>query len=678
MSSSLSTALSLSLGIRDDSRVRLQPAKSLKNGGKKTQKLPKSQMIEATPQNISFAEFELDRSRRRLLRDKEPVVLNSKTFALLEFLLERSGEVVSKDEILEAVWPGQFVEEANLSVQISALRKALGERKNEPRFLVTVPGVGYKFVADVRTEADELIIERRTLERIHIDDRIDADGNRLKLIGGAKSQKWKYVAAVAVLALIALGVAGYRYSRPASASQIRSIAVLPFKPLTPDNRNESLEMGMADTLITKLSNLSEVTVRPITAVRRYAGVEQDAVAAGREQQVDAVLDGQIQRSQDKVRVTVRLVRVNDGTLVWTEQFDEKFSDIFDVQNSISQRVTNTLALKLTGEQQKQITKRYTENPEAYELYALGQFHYGKRTRDGLAKSIEYFGDAIAKDPNYALAHAGLASAYSTMGWQDYLPPHEAYSKAKEAIGKALALDDSMGHAHAVLGNIKRGYDWDLPGAEAAYRRAIELDPNNPSAYHWYGITVAFAGRHDESIPQLRRARELDPLSLIINKSLGDVHYFARRYDDAIEQYKRVIELDPNSPLGYRETGTCYYHKGDYEKAMESWAKAASVSGMKPEEIDHLRNAYKTGGMPAFFRMSAKMIEQAKTPYVSSYDIALRYSGAGDKDLALDWLERAYEEHSSGMVAIDADVLFDAIRNEPRFLELRRKVGLRTL
>ena len=277
-----------------------------------------------------------------------------------------------------------------------------------------------------------------------------------------------------------------------------------------------------------------------------------------------------------------------------------------------------------------------------------------------------------------MAHAGLGAAYGTMGWSDYLPPHEAYAKARDAAGKALALDDSLALAHAVLGNIKRGYDWDLAGAEAEYLRALELDPNNPATHQWYGLTLAAVGRHDESIEHFRRARELDPLSLIINKGLGDMFAFARRFDEAIQQYNHVIELDPNSPLGYRELGTCYYYKGMHDKALESWLKAATILGLSPDEIERMKAVYKTFGMPGFFHESAKRIERTRTPYVSSYDIALRYSAAGDKELALDWLERAYNEHSSGMVAIDADLLFDNIRQEPRFLELRRRVGLRPI
>ena len=627
--------------------------------------------------NISFAEFELDVEMRRLRRDGESVALNAKTFDLLTFLAENNGRIVSKDEILDAVWTGQFVEEANLSVQISALRKALGERKDAPRFLITVPGKGYKFVADIRRNGGELVIESHRIERTIITDQSEeVQAEDLKLVSAARP-KYRAIGLglAAVALLLVLGFTFYRYLAPASKPPVRSIAVLPFKPLVPDSRNESLELGMADTLIAKLSNLREVTVRPITAVRKYSGLEQDAVAAGRDQQVDAVLDGQIQHSGDKIRMTARLVRVDDGTTIWSSQFDEKMSDIFRLQDSISSRVADELKLKLTGEQKSLLAKRHTDNTEAYELYLLGRFHLAKRTRESVARSIEYFEQAIQKDPNYALAYTALGAAYSVSGWNDHLPPHDSYPKAKAAIAKAIQIDNSIAEAHAVFGNIKRGYDWDPNGAENDYKRAIELEPNFATAYHWYGITMAFAGRHDESIALLERARQLDPLSLIINKSLGDMYTFARRFDEAIAQYKRVLELDPNFSNAHREIGTCYIYKGLEHEGLEEWLKAASLSGFSQSEIETLRAAYMRSGLKAFYRGVAEKVKHRDSPYLSSYDVSGLYSAAGDKEEALDWLERAYREHSSGMVAIDADLWFDNIRAEPRFIELRRLVGL---
>jgi TolB-like protein/predicted Zn-dependent protease len=350
--------------------------------------------------------------------------------------------------------------------------------------------------------------------------------------------------------------------------------------LTAENRNESLEMGMADSLIAKLSNFREINVRPINAVRKYADPEQDAVAAGREQQVDAVLDGQIQQSGEKIRMTVRLVRVADGKPVWTKQFDEQWTDIFAVQDSISERVAGILALKLSGEEKQQLTKRFTENPEAYQLYLLGRYHFNKRTKEPVGKSIEYFKQAIAKDPNYAAAFAALADAYSTSGWFDFLPPDEAYGKAREALAQAMERDAELAAAHAVLGDIKRGYDWDLAGAESAYRRALELDPKNPMTYHSYGISLGLMGRQAESIAALEQARELDPLSVTINKTYGDLLLFARRYDEAIAQYRKVLEFEEENPYVHISLGLCYLQKNLTAEALAEFTAAARLGGLR--------------------------------------------------------------------------------------------------
>lgn len=636
-------------------------------------------MNEVSQNIISFAEFELDAARRIVRRNGETLPLNQKTFDLLVFLLKNNGRTLTKEEILEAVWSGQFVEEANLSVQISVLRKALGENKDAPRFLVTIPGKGYQFTADVREEADEIVVERHKIERLVIDEEIeDAGENETKRLPAASVRKkpFLFVSAVAALLLLIIaGVAAYKYFGNSPPRNIKSIAVLPFKPLVAENRNESLEMGMADTLIAKLGNLNEISVRPISAVRRYASIEQDALAAGREQQVDAVLDGQIQKSGDKIRVTVRLVRVADGRLIWTNQFDEPAADIFRLQDSISARVADSLALKLSGNEKNRLTKRETQNPDAYQLYLLGRFHLAKRSRDSIAKAIEYFTQAIEKDRQYAAAYAGLAAAYNVAGWSDYLLPHEAYRKAQQAVDKALQLDETNAEAHAVSGSIKRSFDWDLKGAEIAYRRALELDPNNPTVYQWYALTLAFAERYDESIALYRRALELDPLSPIINKSYGDVLSFARHFDEAIGQYQRVIELDPSFPYAHRELGTCYYFKNKKDEAIEEWLKSAVLSGAGAEDINALKMAYQRSGIKGFWLEMAVLTENSKHGFVSSYDVATYYAAAENKRKALDWLEKAYREHSSGMIAIKSELWFDCLRAEPRFIELTRRAGL---
>jgi len=262
--------------------------------------------------------------------------------------------------------------------------------------------------------------------------------------------------------------------------------------------------------------------------------------------VDAVVDGQIQKSGGKIRVTLRMVRVADGAPLWSSQYDEKATDIFTVQDSISERVVGVLALRLSSEEKERLTNRHTDNTEVYQLYMLGRFHFARRTKAAISKSIAYYEQAIEKDPHYALAYAALAASYSASGWYGFLPPQQAYTKAKEAATKALEIDSTVAEARPVLGNVKRSYDWDWAGSESEYKRAIELDPNYATAYHWYGDHLAYLGRFDESNALFKRAQELDPVSLIINSSIGDTLLLARRYDQAIEQYQRVLQMDPVS------------------------------------------------------------------------------------------------------------------------------------
>jgi DNA-binding winged helix-turn-helix (wHTH) protein/TolB-like protein/Tfp pilus assembly protein PilF len=620
--------------------------------------------------NISFAEFELNIEQRRLLRDHASVALNAKAFDLLVFLAENPGRVLSKEEILDRVWEGQFVEEANLTVQISTLRKALNENKEAPRFLVTVPGKGYKFIAETEQKAAAITDDDNS--------GVFSEEKRNQPAAASVQSGWPVrrpafiFAAIVIVSLLVF--AGFRYFRPVPKNEIRSLAVLPFKPLVAENRNESLEMGMADTLITKLSNFREIQVRPISAVRRYAGIEQDALAAGREQTVDAVLDGQIQQAGEKIRVTVRLVKVDDGALLWTKQFDEKISDIFGLQDSISERVADALAIELTGEQKSRIVKRQTENAEAYQLYLLGRFHFGKRNRDGVAKSIEYFNQAIEKDANYAAAYAALAEAYSTSGWFEFLAPREVYPKAKDAVAKALQLDETLPEAYTALGDIKRGYDWDLAGAERAYRRALELDPKNPMTHHSYGLSLGLMGRREESIGALQQALQLDPLSPTLNKTYGDLLMFAHRPDEAIVQYRKVQELNPYNPYNFLSMGLCYLQKDSPDEALAEFLRAANLAGKSSAEIEALKTAYARAKMRGFFLELIRQNMQ-KQGFISAYNMASLYAAAGEKEEALNWLDKAFEQHSSGMAALKVDPIFDNLRNEPRFNDLIRRVGL---
>lgn len=439
-----------------------------------------------------------------------------------------------------------------------------------------------------------------------------------------------------------------------------------------ESRDELLEMGMADTLITRLSNIRQVIVRPMSAVRKYTELEQDAVAVGREQRVDAILEGRIQRSGDKVRVTVRLVKVADEAMLWAGQFDEKFTDIFAVQDSISERVAAALALKLTGEEQKRLTKRYTDNTVAYQLYLKGRYNWNKTTEEGLKKAIDFFNQAIEKDPSYALAYAGLADAYTSLDWYGVLSTKEANPRAKAAAIKALEIDETLAEAHASLAAVRQ-YEWDWAGAEREYQRAIGLNPNYAVAHQWYGVYLAYMGRMDEGIAEMTRAQELDPLSLAINAQLGFLFYLARRYDQAIEQCQRTLEMEPSYEEARIYLAWIYVQKGMYEEAIAQYQK---LKGDIPDVLAMLGAAYAVSGQRGKARdVLAKLKEISQRRYVPPVFVAAIYTGLGDKDQAFAWLEKAYEDRDESFVGLKVLPLFDLLRSDQRFADLLRRMGL---
>jgi len=433
---------------------------------------------------------------------------------------------------------------------------------------------------------------------------------------------------------------------------------------------------MADTLINKLSNIRQITVRPLSAVRQYTSVQQDAVAAGREQKVDAVLDGNIQRSGDQVRVTVRLVRVGDGAGIWTDQFDARMTDIFAVQDSISERVANSLALKLSGEERGLLTKRNTQNPEAYRLYLLGRYQLNKSTDDGIRKALEKFRQAIDSDPNFALAYVGLADAYIAQGAFDALPPKESFPKAKQAALQALQLDEHLAEAHVSLANARFFFDWDWAGAEDEFKRAIAINPGYSDAHQMYGYYVSSKGRSDEALREMQQAQELDPLSLPKITAVGEVLYMARRYDEAIAAFRKTFEMDPNSGFGYWALGRAYTEKGMYADAIAAFQKAIPLSGDSPDESASLGCAYARSGRKADARkIIDDLKEQSKRRYIAPSVIAAIYADLGEKDEGFIWLDKAYEEHDFILVLLKVEPMFDKLRSDPRFAVLLKRVGL---
>jgi DNA-binding winged helix-turn-helix (wHTH) protein/tetratricopeptide (TPR) repeat protein len=592
---------------------------------------------------LKFDHFTIDPERRRLLRDGEPVALTPKTFDTLLTLVRERGRVVEKSELMELLWPDTVVDENNLSQQISAARKALGERSDEGRFIRTVPGRGYRFVADVE-EVWSAAAMPPPSERRH-------------------GRRTPYVIAIAI-AVAAIVAFVLLRQKPIPT---RSLAVLPFRSLgTKDDAY--LGLGMADVLITRLSNVHGLVVR------RASRADPDPLAAGRELRAENVLDGTIQRTGDQVRVTVRLWSVRDGRTVWGDELDEKFTGIFAVEDAIAERLASALALRLSPEERKQLTRRYTENAEAHRAYLRGIYFSRMRTVDGFDKAVDEFHHAIALDPSYALAYAGLADAYYRES-SVHMTLAEAVAKSRAAATTALQLDDSLAEAHAALAVIEFRYDWNFAGAEREFRRAIALNPNDPTAHQWYSECLTALGRVPESVAEARRARDLDPLSAEVEWNLGFALFFGRRYDEAIVVLRKSVETTADLWLTHAFLAWAYAERGDFAQAFPEYAKARALDDNE-DTLSHLVRSYTRAGRTADARRTLdEILARAKRGYVSPFYIATAYFGAGDRDNGFAWLQKAYAERSEFLVFINVAPNFDDVRGDPRFIEMVRRGGL---
>ncbi len=645
-----------------------------------------------------FGAYRVDEAERLLLRGDEVVPLTPKAFDILLVLVESSGHVLTKDELMKRVWPDTIVEEANLSHNIYKLREALGDSTQEQRYIKTIPRRGYRFVADVREVTNgelDLLVQETSQSRIVIEEQVEPPNvidvtpapfqvqPAPALLEGKRAKRRNITILLAIVALMASVLVVYYFVRkrnvaPVQAQQFRSLAVLPLKPLGAASSDDAyLGPGLADALITRLSNVRQIVVRPTSAVLKYASPQADLVAVAREQQVDAVLDGSFQRAGERVRVTIQLVRGLDGSPLWAETFDEKFTDIFAVQDTISAKVADALALKLSGSERKLLERHYTENTEAYQLYLKGRFYWlGSKTEERMRKSIEYFNRAIEVDPNYALAYSGLADGYVVLGTFYVMAPKEAFAKAKVAATKAVQLDDTLAEAHASISIIKLLHEFDWPGYEREYRRVIELNPNYATAHYEYAQYLAAMGRFEEATREGKRAQELDPISVTFAEISAWMFYFARDYDGAIAEQRKVVEFDPNNFAPHRRLGLAYLQKKMNAEALAEIQQSRALSGGNAEEIGYLGYAYAvTGKRAAALKVLDELQEQSQHRYVSPYLIALIHTGLSNKDQAFIWLEKAYEDRSVNLMYLKVEPILDPLRSDPRYADLMRRMNL---
>ena len=583
--------------------------------------------------------------------------------------ISRTEEVPSGDgEVTITVTPESVSRTRN--TEPKALRKLLGGDLDAIVLMAMGkrPELRYPTVdelsADIGRHLDGLpVIARRHMRR--------------RLYTSIRSQ-WKAACAV-LLALVVVGVLvrALRPTGPPPPSPIRSVAVLPFKPMSQEASDEYLAQGVADSLITRLSNVREVMVRPTSAVLKYAGRERDPVAAGRELGVDALLDGSIQKIGDRIRVTVQLLRTSDGTPIWAYKCDDRCTNIFEIQDSISEKTAGALLLKLTDEERKLINKRPTQNQEAYEAYVKGRYFWNKRTPDDLKKAGDYFQQALDIDPTCALAYSGLADTFSYRGYAfDRLPPGEAIPIARAAAERAVQIDDSLAEAHSSLA-LARFLDWDFAGAESEFKRSIELNPNYPSVHHFYAVYLSeVLGRFDDALAEANKGLALDPMSLPINNMVAVLTFQARRWDEAIQQYRKLAEIFPSANV-HGNLSDCYKQKGMEKEAAEEFLQWFKVSGATESKLQAYRHAYTISGWEGIKRKSVEddVADWRRDPWhLKAFYIAIQYADFGDKEQALLWLRRAYDAHSGMLIWISTQPHLDSLRPDPRFKDLLRQVG----
>ena len=479
---------------------------------------------------------------------------------------------------------------------------------------------------------------------------------------------------------LALGavLAAALYLFPRRDKAIDSVAVLPFVNLNADPNTEYLSDGITESIINSLSQLPNLRVMARTTVFRYKGKDVDPQKVGHDLGVRAAVTGRVQQRGDTLVIQAELVDADKGSQLWGGQYNRKLADIFAVQEEISKEISEKLRLRLTGEEHKRLTKRYTENTEAYQAYLRGRYEWNRRTRESLEKSIEYFQKAIEKDPGYALAYTGLADAYNVITDYTGLPPKEAFPRAEAAAKKALELDDTLAEAHSALATVKVLYGRDWATAEREFKRAIELNPGYATAHYFYGLLfLTPMGRHQEAIAEMKKALDLDPFSLIINTNLALVFYYARDYDRAIEQARKTLEIDPSfrTPPHLRLRDT-YDQKGMYEEAIAEAQKTGGRFPLSPEDAAALRRAYATSGAKGYWQKRVELAkERSRQAYIAPTSIAQNYARLGEKDQAFEWLEKAYEVRDEWLDFIKVEPAFDSLRSDLRFRDLLRRVGL---
>ena len=612
-----------------------------------------------------FGPFRLQVDRRRLLRDGEPVALAPKALETLLALVEQRDRVLTKDELLQRIWGDTVVEEGGLARNISVLRKALGESPDDHRYIVTVPGRGYRFVADAVVVGEPVEDAPAPVPESAAEDAASARA------GAGWPWRRVVLGAGVVLAAAALIYALRSPQAVATARpQITALAVLPLANLSGDPSQEYFADGMTEALIANLAHIRAVRVVSRTSVMRFKGATRSLPEIARALEVDGVVEGSVQRSGARVRINVQLIHAPTDTHLWARQYERELTDVLKLQADVARAVVDEIQVQITAEERARLASAGAVNAGAYQEYLLGQHYLWRLNEEDLSRAISHFDEAIRLDPAYGAAHAGLSHAWWWRGIWGAKTLKQVEPPSRAAARTALQLDDELAEAHVSMGRIAFGYDWDWSAARDHFRRALDIDPNNRDAHFFHGMLSMALGRFDEAVTHMERAERLDPLSAAVQSGFGRVLYRARRFDDAIAHLNEAIELEPETPGNYHRLADVYEEVGRYEEALELNGKEDTLRGRPAGASPAIARIYARMGKPGEAR---RILRTARAAKWASMESATVYAALGDNDEAFRSLSRMFEERE-GLNYVKTDPRFDSLHADPRWQILLRRMN----
>jgi TolB-like protein/Flp pilus assembly protein TadD len=565
-----------------------------------------------------FGAFRLDAEGQLLFREGQRMALPPKAIQLLVLLVEARGNALSKDELLKRVWTGTFVEEGSLSSQISLLRRALGQGTDGRQVIETIPKKGYRFVSQCK----------------QVTAAAEGSPDRVMLV------------------------------------------VLPFENLSRDDKHDYLSEGLTEEMIAQLARLNSDRLGLIarTSAMQYKSTSKGIQQIGRELAVSHVLEGSVRRAEGRVRIVAQLIRVSDETHVWSESYERGADDLLALQIDVAKAIAREIEIKLTPREQMRMERTSRFGSRAFEDYLKGRHLWNSRTEEGMRKSIDFFNSAIGQEPGYAAAYDGIADVYTMLACRGISPARETFHKAKMAARRALQIEPDLGEAYASLAHV-RLHDWDWVGLEQDFQRAIDLNPGHAIAYYWYAEYLMAMGRAEESIAAVRQSQKADPLNSVLNGALATILYLARRYDEACEELSKALVIDPNHFLLHFRFGLVLQQLEEHARALEEMEKSVRLSGRSTETLAGLAQLHASVGRKTEMRqVLAELEHESKTRYVSPYNVARVYGAAADRDQAVAWLEKAYDEHNPDLIELKMEPAFDSLRADPRFARLLAQVG----